>query len=1476
MSPLASFMSFGRSENIIREGPSVDGLLDKAKSHVLHQPSERQHDIDFVFIHDSVPDPDRVWKSHNSDKPWPTHLFEHFPTSARVIIYEYKRNWVKSLAEIVNPEHLHTLSEELLVALGQDEYKSDVPLVVFAHGFGGLLYEQAVVLSEDRGNIFKQRKHTAFLFGTPHMGAGIAEWAIMTAKSHGISCAKTAQAQDWSLLKHKIDKTATMQKQFREILKKPSSRPRLSGCFSTKREPASSLILAPEWAVLPEFKPIAVDHGHSSMTMLVPEDNASRDIVKTLESVVKQLVGGYAEPLADTLFRSMTTSAFNKTDRKFLSQAILVRSLTADAVRQELGTTPNPTVTVDTSTVDFIVQHAKILFATMVCCRIDASTILDSMKTAAAEGFKDDQLPLNSPIPHTGTPIPFQQWRRGRLNRFYEMQWNFLAPVFSMEIFSIREFDGNIILPFVSVETQTKPDAIHRTQRFGISPRYLGKVESDGVSTTEYVVVERIDSRDQWQIRAGSIESLRNSIPEHMIKPIAAFTIQDRYYIMYEASLHDNWELRPWKSPTVQTVKELSHQLSSLVQSLESKGFRHLSFGLYAEEKPENLLKYPKDLRPEDSGANLDVWPIGCVILEAIIYTLYGYDEVQKLRHSARNSSLYSLEEQLHFAETIRGASKAKILDSHLSYFYLSTTKRGKKVQASALFNWINAIRRKPWLSEVSRDVMDLVENTLRGTRDQTLVDEIGSPLRLRLLDSIEEIELYDKYDPRRYPEGITPNDWRLPGTSLLDYQFIVDNDFAKQAMERLRKEYPLPSPTEARLCEECMNVDFTGYEFKMARQKLEIQENLQRCQLCTMLFDACRVMPGWVRLKECIFERMGSNIYLSNFPFSPVLSLLRNLGTFTTYLLRDNTRDSDEFVLDLKSPHPIQIGFPQLPKKGEDTFELIKAWLENCDVNHSDCQLRRIVPMPKRLIDVNEEVLTFCEFFPSDTKKYIALSRVQKADPAESDRPPPYEDGLLVKELPEMLKDAVKTTKGLGIRYLWVDILCTTINEKDKSPDIATELDDAFSGAYCVLVPCYQGRKSSGFLNNRPERPLITISDKNSTGQLYLCTSIDDFHLNIVDYDDPVMEKGLQRLMQQEFPKLMQQEFPGLTDEKFMDIMDRKFMELRRDPELIASIRQHGYHDNYIAPEGGYDRDEIECWIIQQMISVRDTGNSLRPKRLRLEEWIPADDADNYPRLRRRPLEERISACRSVYFGKDQLYLECGNGIRCETLSLLYSQAESFLADPHFPSKALKAPLVDKISLFRSFYLYYSQVSDVEAIDRWLAFTQIEKRLEAVFQCPSRYGIFEGSLMPYSLLWYRAYNFVKALDPSTVNIPTWSWLLYKGVIDYITPASGTVAWDTSIQIIQKEIHADIWQFRWDELSHSTLAKHFTIYDREDDITITWCVKLGEEIQPTGKIYYAMIVRQVEGEDTYRRVGAGILSSSHIHENLPPRRARII
>ncbi|KAI0140445.1 hypothetical protein GGR57DRAFT_509428 [Xylariaceae sp. FL1272] len=240
----------------------------------------------FLFIHDAVIDPDEAWKCDGVTEIWPALLRMEFPT-ARVLLYQYERNWMKSLADIVNPEHLHRISRDLLRFLEKEDIKSSVPLVVFAHGFGGLLYEQALVDSEELGyrGMLRERTNTALLFGTPHFGAGIAEWAIIIAQLHGFRCAETAQGQDWSTLEHDIKKIEDMQRQFRQVLQKSDSKPKITTCYSTLGEPR----LSPEWVAMPEFLPIAVDRAHSSMTMFHPEEEAFKALMLTLKATVSHV-----------------------------------------------------------------------------------------------------------------------------------------------------------------------------------------------------------------------------------------------------------------------------------------------------------------------------------------------------------------------------------------------------------------------------------------------------------------------------------------------------------------------------------------------------------------------------------------------------------------------------------------------------------------------------------------------------------------------------------------------------------------------------------------------------------------------------------------------------------------------------------------------------------------------------------------------------------------------------------------------------------------------------------------------------------------------------------------------------------------------------------------------------------------------------------------------------------------------------------
>src|SRR6516162_7558404 len=82
-----------------------------------------------------------------------------------------------------------------------------------------------------------------------------------------------------------------------------------------------------------------------------------------------------------------------------------------------------------------------------------------------------------------------------------------------------------------------------------------------------------------------------------------------------------------------------------------------------------------------------------------------------------------------------------------------------------------------------------------------------------------------------------------------------------------------------------------------------------------------------------------------------------------------------------LKTPLPIQLGFPQLLEPGSDEFfQIIKFWLDDCDANHIDCKGSNAASLPTRLIDVGTRdmpALRLLEIARDklEGNKYIALS---------------------------------------------------------------------------------------------------------------------------------------------------------------------------------------------------------------------------------------------------------------------------------------------------------------------------------------------------------------------------------------------------------------------------------------------------------------------------------------------------------------------
>lgn len=87
------------------------------------------------------------------------------------------------------------------------------------------------------------------LFGTPHFRAGLAQWALISAKKLRISCADKPGQQNWSKLKGDLIQIADMQKKFQDL----DPGPKLA-CYLGLRTTEHKLVSNPFiWVFKPEY-----------------------------------------------------------------------------------------------------------------------------------------------------------------------------------------------------------------------------------------------------------------------------------------------------------------------------------------------------------------------------------------------------------------------------------------------------------------------------------------------------------------------------------------------------------------------------------------------------------------------------------------------------------------------------------------------------------------------------------------------------------------------------------------------------------------------------------------------------------------------------------------------------------------------------------------------------------------------------------------------------------------------------------------------------------------------------------------------------------------------------------------------------------------------------------------------------------------------------------------------------------------------
>uniref|UniRef100_A0A8H7NAS3 Heterokaryon incompatibility domain-containing protein n=1 Tax=Bionectria ochroleuca TaxID=29856 RepID=A0A8H7NAS3_BIOOC len=81
------------------------------------------------------------------------------------------------------------------------------------------------------------------------------------------------------------------------------------------------------------------------------------------------------------------------------------------------------------------------------------------------------------------------------------------------------------------------------------------------------------------------------------------------------------------------------------------------------------------------------------------------------------------------------------------------------------------------------------------------------------------------------------------------------------------------------------------------------------------------------------------------------------------------------------------------------------------------------------------------------------------------------YRDGLPERDVPDTIYDAIRLSRKLGLKRIWVDRLCIVQDDEAQKEAHVRHMADIFSGAYLTIVAAH-GDAETGLVQLDPRRP--------------------------------------------------------------------------------------------------------------------------------------------------------------------------------------------------------------------------------------------------------------------------------------------------------------------------------------------------------------------------------------------------------------------
>ncbi|KIL92445.1 hypothetical protein FAVG1_04856 [Fusarium avenaceum] len=184
-----------------------------------------------------------------------------------------------------------------------------------------------------------------------------------------------------------------------------------------------------------------------------------------------------------------------------------------------------------------------------------------------------------------------------------------------------------------------------------------------------------------------------------------------------------------------------------------------------------------------------------------------------------------------------------------------------------------------------------------------------------------------------------------------------------------------------------------------------------------------------------------------------------------------------------------------------ESNLAVAKKWISKCRTEHRNAcgALKDESILPTRVIDVGS-IHSHDRprlFISHDAKAdYIALSHCWGGPidtVLETTNINDFCQALPYDQMPLNFKDAIKITRGLSVRYLWIDSLCIIQNSSDDWAIESAKMASVYQNALLTIAALCSPRSSHGIftqitqnLTNSPDIPLAGPNGTQLTLQVY------------------------------------------------------------------------------------------------------------------------------------------------------------------------------------------------------------------------------------------------------------------------------------------------------------------------------------------------------------------------------------------------------